>query len=141
MKKLLLAIVLVLAMAIPAFAQNGPVKIKPLMIYAEISANQATPIYYVGFDQEVTLRRHWEIKGTGSFKEKVEIWNGARLVWKSSYGPYNVDYATFSHYDGFTSFSIDGIFKNAGYYTLKCTYRDVATGNTWSQQTKIHVLE
>jgi hypothetical protein len=33
-------------------------------------------------------------------------------------------------------FEVAGV---AGYYTLKAIYVDVATGNTWSHQTKIHV--
>jgi hypothetical protein len=141
MRKLLLAMVLVMAVAIPAFAQNGPLKIKLLMTYAENDADQATPIFFVGIGNYITLRTHWETKGTGSYTIKHEIRDSTGvLVYKMKVGPYDVDFPTFDYADGYTSFPIV-LFERAGYYTLKSTYRDVATGNTWSHQTKIHVRE
>ncbi len=140
MKKLLLAVVLVLAMAIPTFAQNGPVKIKLLMAYAENDAHQATPIFSIGIGEYIISRTHWEVKGTGSFMEKLEVRDSAGgLVFKSRSGNFDVNSSTFASWDGSMYIPI-GVIPRAGYYTLKSIYRDLETGNTWSQQTKIHVF-
>ena len=143
MKKLLLTMVLVLAMAIPAFAQHGPVKIKPLMAYATNDDYLPTPIFYLNVDQNVIFARHWEIKGSGLLTEKVEVRNSAGvLIYKFRSGPFSVDYPAFEYQHADTYLSIGtSIPKAAGYYTVKSIYRDVATGNTWSQQIRIHVVE
>jgi hypothetical protein len=142
MKKLLLTMVLILAVAIPAFAQHGPVKIKSLMAYATNDDYLPTPIFYLSVDQNVIFARHWEIKGSGLLTGKVEVRDSAGvLIYKFRSGPFSVDYTAFEHQHADTYLSIGTSIQMAGYYTVKSIYRDVATGNTWSQQIRIHVME
>src|SRR5512139_1088297 len=83
MKKILLAIVLVLAMAIPAFAQNGPVKIKILMVYTETEVESTTAWFNTG--DNVFFGIAHEQKGTGSYRLKMEIRNsGGNLIYKDT---------------------------------------------------------
>ena len=97
MKKILLAIVLVLAMAIPAFAQNGPVKIKPLMLYSYNESAENTAWFYVG--ELITVRTNWEVKGTGTIRQKLEVRNSAGvLIGRDKHDPLEVDTPTFQHW-------------------------------------------
>lgn len=136
MKRLLLAVALVLVMAIPAFAQNGPVKIKPLMAYTFNQFGSATAWHIVG--QAIHVRANWEAKGTGTYKARMEIRNSnGVLIDKASTIPQAVDSPTFVRIVG--DFSPTKVLDEAKYYTVKIVYVDLATGNTWSHQTKIYV--
>jgi len=137
MKRILLAIALVLAMAIPAFAQNGPLRIKPLMAYTFNGSGSTTAWFIVG--EAITVRTNWEVKGAGTFKAKLEVRNSAGvLIGRSATIPIDVDSPTFTRHVG-EFYPTPGVLKEAKYYTLKIVYVDVATGNTWSHQTKIYV--
>ena len=135
MKKILLAIVLVLAMAIPAFAQNGPVKIKVLMVYTEDASHLTTAWFNTG--DTIFFGIAHEQKGTGSYKLKMEIRNSAgNLIYRDTSTP-EVNSPTFEALH--QSFQMGTPIDSAGYYTVKVTFTDVKTGNKWSKETKIHV--
>ncbi len=137
MRNLLLTIVLVLVMAIPAFAQNGPVKIKPLMVCTRAEEGQYKPVF--GFGEIIHLMAYFEAKGTGNFKERIEVRNSAGVLFYKLKSPQALllDSPTFQRWSADTPLEVG---LGAGYYTCKFFYIDVATGNTWSHQTKIHVL-
>jgi hypothetical protein len=138
MKKILLAIVLVLAMAIPAFAQNGPVKIKILMVYTETEEGglRSTTAWFNTGDYVFFGIAH-EQKGTGSYKLKMEIRNSeGALIYKDT-STDSVNSPTFEALH--QSFQMGTPIDVAGYYTIKVTFTDVKTGNKWSKETKIHV--
>ena len=136
MKRLLLAVALVLVMVIPAFGQNGPVRMKPLMIPTFDTSGYPDAWFNVG--ETIHVRAYFEVKGTGAYTVKIETRNSAGvLIGKIKF--YNdVDSPTFQHWMLIHELGseVTGV---AGYYTLKATYLDVTTGNTWSHQTKIHV--
>jgi len=135
MKKLLLTIVLVLAMAIPAFAQNGPVKIKVLMVYTANEAGVTTAWFNTG--DSVFFGIAHEQKGTGTYKHKMEIRNSAgTLIYKDTSTP-DVNSPTFEALHQI--FEMGTPIDVPGYYTLKTTFTDVKTGNQWGKETKIHV--
>jgi hypothetical protein len=157
MKRLLLAMALILVMAIPGFAQdwvgptdseiqndlpgadgdNGPIRIKPLMLYTDNESEVITPYFDVG--QNIRSLSYWQVKGTGSFRIRIEARNSAGvLIAKNKVAPFDVDYPTFIHWSGDLSAFYGGL-AAAGYYTIKLVYVDVATGKAWSHQTKIQV--
>jgi hypothetical protein len=137
MKRLLLAMVLVLVIAIPAFAQNGPIRIKPLLAYTSDESNTVKPWFNVG--EPINVVTMWEVKGTGSVKYRVEVLNSEGvLIDRIKLGPYAVNSPTFTSWTSSTALS-PGVPYVAGYFTVKTVWVDVATGNTWSPQTKIHV--
>jgi hypothetical protein len=136
MKRLLLAIGLVLAMAIPAFGQNGPVRIKPLMIPTFDTSGYPDAWFNVG--ETINVRMYFEVKGTGPFRVKIETRNSAGVLMNMNRFYNDIDSPTFQHWMLIHELGSE-VAGVAGYYTLKATYVDVATGNTWSHQTKIHV--
>ncbi len=156
MKRFLLAMALVLVMAIPAFAEDwvgpinseaqndsprvlanfGPVKMKLLMADTRDATDVPTPYFSIG----ETIRSHtnWEVKGTGSFTVKFQVLDSAGvLIDKKKYGPYEINSSTFNAWG--TDVTSNSAVA-AGYYTVKTIYVDVATGNSWIHQTKVHVL-
>ncbi len=136
MRKLLLAVVLVLVIAIPAFAQiNAPFKLKPLMIY---TANDFGPNALFSVGQPINCHAILETKGVGTVKVKLIVLDSAgvlidRVKWGTVFG----DEPTWEV--SFLSIPLSGGVPTAGFYTLKIVYTDAATGNTWSQQTKVRV--
>jgi len=128
---------LVLAMSIPAFAQN-PVKVKPLMIYTANDSGVATSSFTVG--QTINCNTTYEVKGLGTFRVRLDVRNSAGvLIDKVRRGPFMEDVPTWESW--FSSITPSpGVPGVPGYYTLKTVYTDVATGNTWSHQTKVHVF-
>jgi len=142
MKKILLAIVLVLAMAIPAFAQSGqfgPIKFKLLMVWSENAAVVSTPYFNVG--ETIRSRSYFEYKGTGRYRVILEVRNDKGvMIDRLKFGPFISDTPTFDTWHSNITLS-PGVPAVAGYYTLKTIYVDVATGNRWSHQTNIHVLD
>jgi hypothetical protein len=139
MKKLLLAMALVLVIAIPVFAQNhGPLKVKPLLVYTFDGSGSITA--WFGAGEAINLRTNWEVKGTGTFRARLEVRNSAGVLIdkKTKTIPIDVDSPTFERYVG-DFYPTPGVLEEAKYYTLKVVYVDLATGNTWSHQTKIYV--
>ncbi len=137
MKKILLAIVLVLAMAIPAFPQtNVPFKVRPLMIY---TANASGPSATFSVGQPINCYTTYETKGNGIYRVRLDVFDSAgvlidRVRWGNSFG----DEPTWELW--FLSISPNlGVPTKAGCYILKVVYTHAATGNTWSHQTKVHV--
>jgi len=138
MKKLLLALVLVLVMAIPAIAQNGPLKIKQLMIYTENDLGDPTPFFNIG--EEIHFGTVIEFMGTGNCTRTIEMRNSSDvLIYKSTSNP-EFDSPTFQ-----TLFEVwdigAGVPDVAGYYTIKSVIKNKKTGKKWTQQTKVHVLD
>ena len=159
MKRLVLAMALVLVMTVPVFAQNwvgpvdseiqndslqvdasfGPIMMRPLMIHTigEVS----TAYFYVG--QTVIIATSWEVKGTGHIRMKIETRNSAGvlidILKKGWPDPYPVNYGVFSSWGLGLSLHPNAS-ATPGYYTVKAIYIDVATGNTWSHETKIRVF-
>jgi hypothetical protein len=139
MKRLLLAIALVLVMAIPVFAQNGPIKIKPLMVFTENASGSITPYFYDG--EFIYSRIDYVVKGTGSFRVRFEVRNSAGvLIDKNKSLDIDVDNPTFAPSQSYFQLT-PGAIRVAGYYTLKTFYVDLATRTTWSHQTKFYVSE
>jgi hypothetical protein len=138
MRKISLVVVLVLVIAIPAFAQiNVPIKVKPLMIYTANDSGEPTATFSVG--QTIHCNTDYEVKGYGTVKVRLDVLNSAgvlinRVKWGSVLG----DVPTWELWFLFITPS-PGVPEVAGYYTLKIVYTDVATSNTWSHQTKVHV--
>ena len=136
MKTLLLAMVLFFAMAIPAFAQNEPVKVKPLLLYTQSEGGDTTPWYNPGNTIYVGMVR--EAKGCGSYKNRIEILNSKGiLIQRIKFGNWSVCNSTF---EGMTEIEGLGPAPETGYYTIRAVYVDLVSGNTWSHQTKIHVI-
>ena len=136
MKKLLLTSVLVFAMAIPAFAQNGPIKIKPLMVYTSDGSGSPTSWFTVG--ETIGVANMFEIKGTGTFRIRLEVRNSAGVLIEKEVYTETVDNNGFGGWTIYGSLSPE-VPEVPGYYTVKFVYVDLANRNTWSHQTKIHV--
>lgn len=108
------------------------------MVFTGDESGANTPWIYVG--QAIYNYSFWEVKGTGSFRGRIELRNSAgSLIDKMKFGPFDEDDPTFVTH-GLSLFFSSEVPGVAGYYTVKTIYVDVATGNTWSHQTKIHVL-
>ena len=136
MRKLLLGIVLVFAIAIPAFAQNGPVKIKPLLLFTQSETlGDITPWFNPGNDIYVGMVR--EAKGCGTYKDRIEVLNSKGVLIQKIIDSHAVCTDTFV---GMFETIRLGPAPEAGYYTVKAVYVDVATRISWSHQTKIHVI-
>ena len=136
MKRLLLAVALVLAMAIPAFAQNGPLKIKQLMVYTEDGLGNPTAFFNVG--EEIYLGTVIEFKGSGSCTHVITMVDSAGdLIYKSKTTPV-FDSPIFQGLYEVVGLGA-GVPGVAGYYTIKSVIKNVKTGKTWTQQTKVHV--
>ena len=160
MKKLLLALVLALAMAVPGSAeiwvgpvdseiQNessdvlanyGPIKAKLMMICTADESEVITPYFAVG--QSIATITNWEMKGTGKYRIKVETRNRtgvlihrAKIGWPT---PLEVNSRGFERRTLYATLP-PGLPATRGYYTTKVIYIDVATGKTWSHKTKIYV--
>jgi hypothetical protein len=159
MKRFVLAMALVLVITVPAFAQNyvgpvdpevqndsllvnasfGPVKMKPLMIYTTDGSNIIAARFYP--DEIIRTVSYWEVKGTGNMRIKLEVRDSAgNLIYRYKWpDPLEVNNDVFAQWIANFQVSPDPPIT-PGYYTAKFIYTDVATGNTWSHQTKIHVL-
>ncbi len=136
MRKLLLAVVLVLVIAVPAFAQtNVPIKVKPLMIY---TANDSGPTATFSVNQPINCHAILETKGLGTVKVKLNVLNSAGvLIDKVKWGTVFGDEPIWEIW--FLPITLSGGVPTAGFYTLNIVYTDMTTGNTWSHQTKVHV--
>jgi len=136
MKKLVLAMALVLVITMPAFAQNGPLKMKQLMVYTEDALGNPTAFFNDG--EEIYLGTVIEFKGTGSCTHVITMYNSAGgLVYKSTTTPV-FDSPTFQALHEVLGLG-PGLPGAAGYYTIKSVIRNKKTGKTWTQQTRIHV--
>ncbi len=138
MRKILLAVVLVLVIAIPAFAQtNVPFRVRPLMIY---TANASGPTATFSVGQPINCYTTYETKGNGIYRVRLDVFDSAgvlidRVKWGNSFG----DEPTWEL--RFLSITPNlGVPAKAGCYTLKVVFTHMATLNTWSHETKVHVF-
>jgi hypothetical protein len=159
MKKFLISMLLVLAIAFPVIAQEneagqvnpgiqndieplmsnyGSIKLKPLSI---------TPGVWISFPylyewpwfttgDTISVLSFFEIKGTGNIKIRIEIYDSTgTLIKKIKIGPYAVSSPTFQAW--YCTFS--KVAEPPGYFTGKIIYTDVKTGTTWSHASKVHI--
>ena len=136
MKRLLLAIGLVLVMAIPGFAQNGPINVRSLMIFTKDFQDPYVFTPYFHVYQTIVVTTDWEVKGAGYMVERLEVRDAAGvLIKKIKTWFHYIDNPRFTP----TGSSFDFVATVAGILTVKVVYVDATTGNTWSHQTKVHV--
>ena len=126
----------------PATSNYGPIKIKPLCISSGlVYSGPNSPPYIIQYPwfsagDTIYITALFEIRGTGKLKATLKILDSAGAVRENiPVGPVSINYGYFQGYYVYFYFAA----PVSGYFTAQLTYIDPATGNTWVQQTKIHV--
>ena len=126
----------------PLTSGYGPIKVKPLCISPGVLySDPNSPPYIIEYPwfsvgDTIYITGLFEIKGTGNIKLLLKLFNSAGVpLLKIPVAATPINYGSFQAYYVYFYFTA----PVSGYFTAQLTFTDPATGNSWVQQTKIHV--